>query len=123
MRFRGGREVREAMTPREEVGVWRPHHQPRRSQPALPPTGSRQGPAHGGGSSSNGLTGQMQCARIRTLLEIGDDRLRRPGGAGSQETWQREGREEHLGSQDLEALTLWRAQRGALPSTPQPLKP
>lgn len=40
--------------------------------------GSRLGPAHRGGGSSKGLSGQMQPAQI-CAREIEDDRLRGPG--------------------------------------------
>ena len=70
----------------------------------------------GGGGSSKGSSGQRQPAQICTLREIEDDRLWGPGGAGSEETWQGEGREEQLGSQGLVAPSLWRAQRAPPPT-------
>lgn len=74
------KRCRGLLTSCEEVACGSPPRMVSNSSPWLTQPGSRLGPAHRGGGSSKGLSGQMQPAQICALREIEDDRLR---GAGT----------------------------------------
>lgn len=67
------------LTSREEAACGGPLRAVSNSSPWLPQPASRLGSAHRGGSSSKGLSDQMQPAQICALREIEDDRLRGTG--------------------------------------------